>query len=112
MHGFTPSGKSYATGEPPAVLVPIADIGPVPEARRLNGIFRDDQDEGIQARDRVLKILRGFRHDEFLPPVIIATAEPEFGHKFELKNGTHRLYCAIAAGFTHVPTLCRMPYLE
>ena len=84
-------------------------IGPVDPARRLIGIFKANED-GIAARERVLKILRGFRCGEAVPPVEVAEGEAGYGHRYRLKNGTHRLYLSIAAGFTHVPAIKGFTY--
>jgi len=71
MAGFSPISRAYRTdprfsetGEP-ALEVAIADVAPAP---RPVGIFRDSED-GIPARERVVRILRGFRLDEAIPPV-------------------------------------------
>ena len=104
MHRFVPTSQAYRTDQD-AIEVHIADIGPVDPARRMIGIFRDNIDEGITARYRVLRILRGFRLGEAVPPVEVAEGEVGYGHQYRLKHGTHRLYCAIAAAFTRVPTV-------
>lgn len=107
MSGFSPASRAYRTDPrfsmngQPILEVRITDVGPV---HRPVGIFRDSED-GIPARERVLKILRGFRLDDAIPPVEIVECKPGSQHRYKLTNGTHRLYCALAAGFTHVPTL-------
>ena len=69
MAGFSPISRAYRTdprfsetGEP-ALEVAIADVAPAP---RPVGIFRDSED-GIPARERVVRILRRFRLDEAIP---------------------------------------------
>jgi len=107
MAGFSPASRAYRTdprfcdtGEP-ILEVPIAEVGPAP---RSIGIFRDSED-GIPARERVLKILRGFRLDEPIPPVRVVESKTGSVHRYKLTDGAHRFYCAVASGFTHVPTL-------
>jgi hypothetical protein len=82
--------------------IAIADIGPVLRAPGV-GIFNDNPDSG-SAHDRVVKILRGFRLGGAIPPVEVL--EDKSGeHRYKLMHGTHRFYCSLAAGFTHVPTV-------
>ena len=104
MVGFVPASKAYRDDRR-AVEICIADIGPLDQKRRDRGVFKDDEDHGITARERVIKILRGFRMDVDIPPVAIVEGSSGYGHPYRLTDGTHRLYCAIAAGFTHVPTI-------
>ena len=107
MAGFSPISRAYRTdprfsetGEP-ALEVAIADVAPAP---RPVGIFRDSED-GIPARERVVRILRGFRLDEAIPPVRVVENKTGSLHRYKLTDGAHRFYCSIASGFTHVPTL-------
>ena len=105
MEGFVPHSRAYTTGDAGASEIRIADIGPLPEARRARGIFRENEDEKIPARDRVLKILRGLRLGESVPPIVVKDSDPASGFAFELADGTHRLHLSIAAGFTHIPAV-------
>jgi hypothetical protein len=82
----------------------IVDVGPVSLVRRSIGIFRDSPD-GIPVRERVLKILRGFRLGEAIPPVAVVACRSGSLYKYELTDGTHRFYCSLVAGFTHVPAV-------
>src|SRR5713101_4718087 len=107
MAAFSPASRAYRTdpsfsvaGEP-ILEVSVADVGPAP---RPVGIFRDSED-GIPARERVLRILRGFRLDEAIPPVEVVECGPGSHHRYKLTAGIHRFYCSLAAGFTHVPTI-------
>lgn len=84
--------------------VRIDDIGPVRRASGV-GVFNDDRDSGASARARVLRILRGFRSGELIPPVEIVKAKPGEDHPYKLVAGTHRLYCSLATGFSHVPAV-------
>jgi hypothetical protein len=82
--------------------VRIADVSPV---RRSVGIFNDCVDEGRTAQERVVTILRGFRLGDAIPPVEVVECDPEDLRRYVLVHGTHRFYCSIAAGFTHVPAV-------
>ena len=77
------------------------DVGPVRRDPGV-GIFNDSLEDGT-ARERVLRFLGGFRAKEIIPPVEVAIGQPNYGHRYKLKNGTHRFYCSLAAQFTHVP---------
>jgi hypothetical protein len=109
MHNFVPTAQAYRSDQD-AVEVCIADIGPVDLQRQLIGMFKDNADVGIPARERVLKILWGFRCGETIPPVKIVGGDAGYGYKYRLKDGAHRLYLSIAAGFTHVPTIKSFTY--
>jgi len=84
--------------------VAIKDIAPV---RRAPGvpIFNDSHDTGLTARERVVEILRGFRDGAAIPPIEVVAAASGSAHLFKLTHGTHRLYCSLAAGFSHVPAI-------
>jgi hypothetical protein len=109
MPRFVPTSWAYRSDRD-AVEIRIADIGPVDLQRQLIGIFRDNADLGIPARERVLKILWGFRCGETIPPVKIVEGDAGYGYKYRVKDGVHRLYLSIAAGFTHVPTIKSFTY--
>jgi hypothetical protein len=107
MAGFVPVSRSYRADPTffkngaPIVEISIDDICPV---HRSVGIFRDSED-GVPARERVVKILRGFRLGELIPAVEVLESKSGSAYRYKLTNGTHRLYCSLAAGFTHVPTV-------
>ena len=105
MAGFVPKSKAYHldTLEKREIHeVRIEDVGPVCR-NPGTGIFSDSADEG-PARERVVRILRGFRLGEAIPPVEIVSDQSGL-HRYKLVNGTHRFYCSLAAGFTHVPAV-------
>ncbi len=83
-------------------LIRIADIEPV---RRAAGVpvFHDSSWDGTPARQRVECILRAFVANGALPPVELTKQEGRYA--FSLKDGLHRLYCSIAAGFTEIPAV-------
>jgi hypothetical protein len=106
MPGFVRASNAYRADpsfakDEPILEIPIADIGPV---HRSVGIFRNSED-GIPARERVLKILRGFRQGDAIPPIQVVECKSGSAHRYKLTAGTHRLYCSLAAGFTHVPAV-------
>jgi hypothetical protein len=107
MVGFVPLSRGYRVNpnffrnSAPIVEVSIADICPV---HRSVGVFRASED-GIPARERVVKILRGFRLGELIPPVEVVKCNSGSSYAYRLTNGTHRLYCSLGAGFTHVPAV-------
>ena len=106
MAEFVPKFKFYRTPsnykDQQVYEVSIEDVGPVCRA----SIFKDDAEvERQTARERVLRLLRGFRADDAIPPVEVVVAPPGYGYRYKLTHGAHRLYCSLAAGFTHVPAV-------
>lgn len=106
MTEFVPKSKSYcapsAYKDQQVYQVSIEDVGPVCRA----SIFKDDiEGEHQTARERVLRLLRGFRAGDTIPPVEVVVATPGYGYRYKLTHGTHRMYCSLAAGFTHVPAV-------
>jgi len=82
----------------------IEEVRPVD--RELSaGIFNDDSESGLSAKERVLKILRGFRSDDEIPPVEVVRLPSSDPYQYKLTHGVHRFYCSLAAGFTHVPAV-------
>lgn len=107
MTDFVPKTKCYRAkpsdkGE--SFEVAIVNVAPLHE--RKPPLFRDDKEKGICARERVVKILRGFVLDEAIPPVGVWEAQGG-EHPYKLTHGAHRFYCSVAAGFTHVPAVKR-----
>ena len=109
MAGFTPSSTAYHA-DPRAFPnqrifeVRIEDIGPVQRAPGV-GIFNDSPDTTATARERVVAILLGFRSGAAMPPVELVKAESLGAYPSKLVHGAHRLYCSLAAGFSHVPAV-------
>jgi hypothetical protein len=108
MLGFVAASSTYPTdaglckGQEIRAIF-IEDIAPVQRAEGV-GIFNDSVEDG-SAKDRVLHILRGFRQGVPIPPVEIVEGGSLSNHRYKLVHGYHRLYCSLAAGFTHVPTI-------
>ena len=106
MARFVTKDRSYwaapSLNKGPIFGVAIEDVGPL---RRAN-IFMDDMEtERKTARERVLRLLRGFQANEAIPPVEVVEAPPGYGYRYKLTHGAHRLYCSLAAGFTHIPAI-------
>ncbi len=71
-------------------------------------MFNDSEELGT-ARQRVVQILRGFSTGAQIPPVEIDRLEHQAEPPYRLRNGAHRFYCSMAAGFTHVPAVVYEP---
>jgi len=82
---------------------PLEDVGPVSRNSGV-GIFNDSEEEG-SARERVVRILRGFRFDNAIPPVEIIEGQTGYPYRYKLVHGAHRFYCSLAAGFKCVPCI-------
>ncbi len=107
MSNFVRSASAYRCDDSIAggrrvSLIPIVDIGPV---QRTHGVrvFNAHSWEGISARERVERILHAFAMNGTLPPIELTKQAGRY--PFCLKDGVHRVYCSIAAGFTHIPAI-------
>jgi hypothetical protein len=80
----------------------IDEVGPV---RRNPGIGIFNKNEELTGRERVLRILNGFRSNAAIPPIELVDAPAGSPFRYKLTAGTHRLYCSLAVGFRHVPAL-------
>jgi hypothetical protein len=85
-------------------IVPINDVGAVRRAMGV-GIFNDDREAGLSARERVIRILQGIRLNDAIPPVEVVRSNPNHPYPYKLVAGTHRLYCSLAVGFTSIPAV-------
>ena len=106
MSGFVPVFKAYRVNHSlfqNVREVPLEYVGPVSCNARV-GIFSDSEEEG-SARERVLRILRGFRFDDAIPPVEIVEGQAGYPYRYKLVHGAHRFYCSLAAGFKCVPSI-------
>jgi len=106
MRGFVPTFTAYRVNQRlfrDVREVPIKDVGPVLRDPGV-GIFNDSEEEG-SARERVVRILRGFRFDDAIPPVEIVQGPAGYPYQHMLVHGAHRFYCSLAAGFKSVPTV-------
>jgi hypothetical protein len=80
MNSYRPKGPSYhadlqAVSGQPAYEVRIDEVAPL-ERKLSHGVFNDDIENGLTAKDRVLKILRGFVANEAIPPVEVVKLLP------------------------------------
>jgi hypothetical protein len=80
--------------------VKIEEVAPLQRAPGV-GIFNDNKEE--TARERVLRILRKFRADAEIRPIRLTKLAPGGVFRYEIADGSHRFYCSLAAGFSHVP---------
>jgi len=106
MRAFVPTFTAYRVNQrlfPNVREVPITDVGPVVRAPGVS-IFNDSEEEG-SARERVLRILRGFRFDDAIPPVEIVVGQTGYPYRYKLVHGAHRFYCSLAAKFKCVPCI-------
>ena len=55
--------------------------------------------------ERVQRILRGFVQNAELPPVELLRQTKTGPYPFCLKDGVHRLYCSLAAGYINIPAV-------
>lgn len=102
MDRFSPARPLYRVsrlGLPrSAVIARVAVDHLLPVRRDLelgHGVFT--------TKERVMEIFQAFRQDIALPPVEISTiARPK---PYQLNHGAHRLYCSLAAGFSHIPAV-------
>jgi len=107
MKDFMPKSSAYrvdldATKDRPVFEISIDEVRPVKRNPGV-GIFNDSAE--ASARARVVSILRGFVADEGIPPVEVIPEPSDSAFSFKLVAGTHRFYCSLAAGFSHVPAV-------
>ena len=112
MASWRPTASSYntdasAVAGKPVVLVEITDVEPL-DRHLSHGVFNDSAECGT-AHDRVVNVLRGFVHGAPIPPIDFVALESGAVHKYRLRHGAHRFYCAAAAGFSHVPGIVYRP---
>lgn len=109
MSGYVATAPCFQHGLPepprnpetPVLILPISVIKPI--RRTLShGVFNDGE---VPAKDRVQRILRGFRDTDSLPPIEVAKRSNDPIHRYKLVNGVHRFYCAIAVQFSHIPAI-------
>lgn len=104
---FAPLARAYAVdsravGDRSIFEVSIEDVREVKRHRGV-GVFNDSEE--ASARERVVSILRGFMAGAKIPPVEVVCEPPGSRYRYKLVNGTHRFYCSLAAGFSHVPAV-------
>ena len=107
MTEFVPSARTFrpdlesAKGE----KVFEARLDEVAPLRRKSGVGIFNNNEEATARERVVRLLKGFRNGDAIPPVELVPDMTFNGCRFKLTHGSHRFYCSLAAGFSHVPAI-------
>jgi hypothetical protein len=101
MEGFVPKTRTYRVYDKRVngqklYEIRIDEIKPV-ERKPGVAIFRNKKD--------VIRILRGFATGSTIPPIEIGFEPSDSKYRYRLVDGTHRLYCSLAAGFSHVPAI-------
>lgn len=56
-------------------------------------------------KERMVNILQGFVNCHPIPPIIIHKFPAQNDFIYEVRNGVHRFYASIAAGFTSIPAI-------
>src|ERR1039458_8343680 len=92
---YPPDPQDGGIPQAEAIVVPLDEIEPVRRTLANGTPF---------CKERLLRILAGFRDDQPLPPVHTREAEPGT-YRFCLFNGFHRFHASVAAGFTHIPVV-------
>jgi len=107
MAHFVPAGRAFrpdleaAKGE--AIFeARIDEVGPL---RRNPGVGIFNDNEVATARERVVRILKGFREGVEIPPVILVKDTSGSVFRYKISHGSHRFYCSLAVGFSHVPAV-------
>lgn len=111
MGEFVNTRRAYAAGPsefPDLAVSEIAVAAVRPLVRQAShGVFNDagpGRREGT-AQQRVVRILECFRTQSLVEPVCVARLPEGGDYEYELVHGAHRFYCAVAAGFSHVPAV-------
>ncbi|MGP0059870.1 MAG: hypothetical protein ACLPID_11355 [Beijerinckiaceae bacterium] len=107
MANFVPSERAFrpdlAAAKGEAVFeARIDEVGPL---RRNPGVGIFNDNEEATARERVVRILKGFRDGAAIPPVILVEDTSGGVFRYKIGHGSHRFYCSLAAGFSHVPAI-------
>jgi len=87
----------------PVIHIAIGDIEPCVR-KGSHGVFNDSPEFGT-ARDRVVSILTGFLENSAIPPIEVSQLPGGSPTQYKLIHGAHRLYCAIAVGYSHIPAI-------
>jgi hypothetical protein len=98
---FSPRAIAYRSSAD-ARLIPLTEVAPLP---RFKSVPNDWQ--GFE-RKRFVDLLKGFVTDDSIPPVPVVQL-PDSSHlvrlsyRYCIRNGFHRYYGSILAGFSHLP---------
>jgi hypothetical protein len=100
MDGFTRSASAYRSTAV-AVLVPLREIEPPYRVPELD--WRDFD------RSRLISVLKGIATGAEIAPVPLLQLPPgDFPaapYRYRVRNGFHRFYASIAAGFEQLPAV-------
>jgi hypothetical protein len=107
MAGFVPNGRAFrparqGEGDVEVFEAAIDEIAPLKRAPGV-GIFNDNEE--ATARERVVRILRGFREGAEIPPIRLVKLGPGAAFRHKIGHSSHRFYCSLAAGFSHVQAI-------
>ena len=100
MDDFVPKEKTYCVKRVDSREVHEVSFEEVAPVCRATGV-------DLLKRERTVQILIGFQKGEAIPPVEIIKVRAGGKYLYKLKNGTHRFYCSLVAGFSHVPAVFR-----
>lgn len=105
MERFTPSPGGYypyaLCPDEEVLIVPIEEVEP---PRRNEGV-------GLLKKYKLVPVLFAFNSPECaLPPIEVHKIANLGSHKFTVHNGFHRFYGSVAAGYTHLPVVIRVPF--
>ncbi len=81
---------------PETFEVSLADIRPLNMDRRKHLSY------GGFDRQRMLEVLTDVAQNSALYPIVIRKREDP-PYRFEIRDGTHRFYASVAAGFSQIP---------
>jgi hypothetical protein len=109
MADFVPQARAFRPDRRAKGVfeVSLHEVAPVKRGPGV-GIFNDKKvglfnEKEATARERVLQILRDFRDDAEIWPICLKKLASGDMFRYEIGDGSHRFYCSLAAGFSHVP---------
>ena len=102
MEGFVAQAECYRVqpcAHDDVESPPIREVAPIIRTPETTLDWR-----GFR-RERMVRILQGFRTDAALPPVdVVRFDAPSIeGYRYRLVDGCHRFYASVAAGFSKIP---------
>jgi hypothetical protein len=112
MTNFTPASHAFrpdlekARGET-IFEARIDEVAPLQRNPDV-GIFNDNEE--ATARERVVRLLRGFREGAAIPPVILIGQPATSSFRYKIGHGSHRFYCSLAVGFSHIPAIAGLDF--
>lgn len=104
IQDFRPFADAYVAStvpEWPTELVLLSDIKP------------PTRNPGVRwfERERMVKILQGIKLGVAIPPVPVHEPPAMIGYRYEVRDGFHRFYAAVALGFQRLPVVI-LPYFD